>query len=541
MTFNLTIKVTACDVIDARIGVGRVGLTVVQQVSQAPVKVNQMNLLTLLGHPLTISDLVLLRLAITIEASDYTIERAVISFDDSLQAWQATNPHVIATGSKADVAIVARLGCLRFAPTKSLPETMSVPADFNPGTALIEPRGNSFAYRGLWLEDTHVVRLTDPISGDPSAEDWKRFAHEKKHLKAKDFGTFALLEFGFPAPNRAGRPRFLVGVWYPNRPFGDVVDVNVFFSPNTGAPYPGDSYPFAKAYPYQMTPKEGHQGPKYILTDLDLPYVGLALNYVCIGYKIVYQMLVAGKNSIIVMPIQPASQWGPLQTRTCLWRLVLEAVRFGEAQRLIARQGKVGRLDLRREGASVDVDAAGVAGAPFARTQYHLTTSAFSAGLGAMLSLIGTAKLADDKPYPPSHFAAPDEECQAAWKGLWDVDGGFSQLGGFEACMRPMLAWRKGGSKRVLRMYHSEDTVNANTSLADFAPDVLVKRYQGKVGFIDQGYTSDRTTLWVLFSNPTLRKQSPADDAASVWPSFGAQDAHHMVPTVAFGHAWMIS
>jgi|GEM_PF-4749810 len=541
MTFKLAINVTACDVNDARIGVGRVGLSVAQQVSRTPVKVNQISLSALLGQPLIITDLAVLRFAIAVEPSDYTIERAVISFDDAQQAWQSNNPHVIATGSKTDVAIVARLGCLRFAPIKMVPETAPVPINFNPGVTLIESRGNSFAYRGLWLEDTHVARLSDPILGDPTAEDWKRFSHEKKHLKAKDFGTFTLLEFGFPAPNTAGRPRFLIGVWYPNQPLGDIADVNVFFSPNTGAPYPSDSYPFAKAYPYQMIPKEGRKGPKYTLTDLDLPYVGLTLNYVCVGYKMVYQMLAAGKNSIIVMPVQPASQWGALQTRTCLWRLVLEAVRFGEAQRLVARQGKVGKLNLEREGASVDNEVAGLTtGAPFTHSQYRVTTSAFSAGLGAMLSLINTVK-PDDKNYPSSHFAAPDSECQIAWKAMWDIDGGFYQLGGFEACMRPMLAWRKGGSKRVLRMYHSEDTVNANTPIVTIASDIAVKRNPGKVGFIDQGYTSDRSTLWVLFSNPTLRKKSPTDDSASVWPSFGSQDAHHMVPTVAFGHAWLIS
>jgi hypothetical protein len=541
MTFNLTIIITARDVTDAGIGVGRVGLNVAQQVSEAPVKVNEMNLSTLFGQPLTIANLVALRIAIRVEAMDYTAERAIISFDDSLGKWQTTNPHLTPTGSKTDLAIDARLGVMRFAPLRMLPETTPEKPDFNPSASLIEPHGNTFAYRGLWLEDTLIARLSDPIPGDPAAEDWKRFAHEKKHWIAREHGTFALLEFGFPAPNTNGRPRLLVGVWYPNHPFSDTADVNVFYSPNTGPPYPGDTYPFTKAYPYQMSPKEGHKGPNYTLTDLDLPYLGLAMNYVCVGYKLVYQMLAAGKNSIIVMPLQPASQWGPLVTRTCLWRLVLETVRFGEAQRLISRTGKVGRLDLVREGASVSTDGVGQPGAPYARTQIRVTTSAFSAGLGAMLSLISTSKLKDDTPYPPSHFAAADGECQSAWKAIWDVDGGFHQLGGFEACMRPMLAWRKEGAKRVLRMYHSEDTVNANTSVLDLAPDIAVKRHTGKVGFIDQGYTSDRLTLWVLFSNPTLRKKSPSDDTAGVWPSFGSQDAHHMVPTVAFGHAWLIS
>jgi hypothetical protein len=547
MNFNLTIKITACDVTDASIGVGRVGLNVSQQVSQAPVKVNEMILSTLFGQPLTIPNLVVLRIAIRVEAADYTVERAIISFNDDLGTWQATNPHLTPTGSKTDLAIVARLGVMRFAPLRMLPETTPAKSDFNPGASLIEPRGNTFAYRALWLESTYVARLSDPIPGDPAAEDWKRFAHEKNRCIARDFGTFALLEFGFPAPNTDGRPRFLVAVWYPNQPLGDTADVNVFFSPNTGQAidpadsYPADSYPFAKIYPYQMKPKKGVLGPNFTLTDLHAPYVGLALNYVGIGYKIVYQMLAARKNAIIVMPIQPASQWGPLQTRTCLWRLVLEVVRFGEAERLIARQGKVGRLDLGREGASVNTNDVGPASAPYTRTQIRVTTSAFSAGLSAMLSLISTEKLKEDKLFPSSHFAAADGECKAAWRAIWDVDGAFHQLGGFEACMRPMLAWRKDDPARILRMYHSNDQVDADTPVAALMPEVAIKRYPGKTGFIDQGYAKDRSTLWVLFSNSTLRTPSPADSAAGLWPLLGSQGAHWMVPTVAFGHAWLIS
>ena len=316
MTFKLTINVTARDVTDATIGVGRVGLNAALQVSQTPVRVSETIMSMLIGPPLTIPNLVVLRLAILVEAADYTAERAIISFDDGQDAWTTTNP-LMPSRSKTDLAIIARLGVMRFAPVKTLPEMMPVQPDFNPRAALIESRGNGFAYRGLWLGDVFIARLSAPLFGDPAAEDWKRFAHEKKHWTAREHGTFALLEFGFPAPNSKGRPRFLVGVWYPNHPFGDTADVNVFYSPNTGPPYPGDSYPFAKAYPYQMTPKEGHKGPNYTLTDLDQPYIGLGMNYVCVGYKIVYQMLAAGKNSIVIMPIQPASQWGPLAMRTC--------------------------------------------------------------------------------------------------------------------------------------------------------------------------------------------------------------------------------
>jgi hypothetical protein len=122
MTFNLTINVTARDVTDATIGVGRVGLNAALQVSQTPVKVSETIMSMLIGPPLTIPNLVVLRLAIFVEAADYTAERAIISFDDGQGAWTTTNPHLMPSGSKTDLAIIARLGVMRFAPVKTLPD-----------------------------------------------------------------------------------------------------------------------------------------------------------------------------------------------------------------------------------------------------------------------------------------------------------------------------------------------------------------------------------------------------------------------------------
>jgi len=541
MAFNLTINVKATDVTGAGIGVGRMGLTVARQTSSAPVQVAEVILSGALGQPLVVNDVVLARLAISVSSLDYTTERAVLTFDDGKGAWQTTNPHVWPSGPKTDLNVAVRLGVMWFAPVRHIAETTPQKPDFNPRAALIEQRGASFAYRGYWAEDVFVARLSDPIAGDPKAENWDRFQHQKKHWIGRDNGSFALLEFGFPAPNTNGRPRFLVGAWYPNRPLGDVANVGVYFSPNTGVPYPGDSYPFAKAYPYQMIPHPGKKGPGYTLADLHSAYLGLAINYLIDGYKTVYQMLAAQKNHVVLMPIQPAGQWEALATRTGLWRMVLEAVRFGEAQRLITRGGQVDQLTHKPEGTSVDIDKAGLAEQPYDRKQIRVTTSAFSAGLGAMLSLIATAKLQDDKKYPTSHFGASDSECSDAWKGLWDVDGAFHQLGGVKSCMTQMLGWRKLGLQRQLRMYHSEDTVSSTEPVGEILSDVAIKRHQLNGCFVDQGYSPDRSTLWTLFSNTSLVKKSTPPEVGGLWPVFGSQDAHHMVPTIAFGHAWQIS
>jgi hypothetical protein len=544
MPFSVSIKVSACDALDNRLGAGRFAIIVARQASATPVQVIQSSMTGLIGQPLALTDVAVLRVLLTVDVSDYTKQSALLVFDEQANAWTTNNSHVVVSGTKSDLTVVARLGCIRYAPIKKLSPAMMVKADFNPAGALLESHSGSLTYRGHWLENTLIGRLADPIFGKPDADGWDRFGNDKRSLAAKDFGTFALLEFGFPAPNMAGRPRYLVGVWYPNKPLGETADVNVFFSPNTGDGYPPDAYPYAKAYPYQTKPRKGAASAKFKLEDVDQPYLSLAENYVCVGYKLVYQMLAAGKNAIIVMPIQPSAQWGVLQTIGGVWRLVIEAVRFGESQRLIARKGKVAALDFSRDVVTTDTDSLGIAEQPFNRNQMRLTTSAFSAGLSAIFGMMssvtgrGNSALKD---FPASHFGASEAECLTAWKALWDIDGGFHQLGEFESCVTRLLAWRKGGSNRTLLMYHSEDTVDAKSSIVPFTPELAVKRRSGKVGFVEQGYSQDRSLMWALISNSMLRTSAP-DSPSNLWPILGpASDAHHMVPTLGFGHAWLIS
>jgi hypothetical protein len=70
------------------------------------------------------------------------------------------------------------------------------------------------------------------------------------------------------------------------------------------------------------------------------------------------------------MPIQPASQWAALATRTCLWCLVIETVRFGEAHRLLGQKGPFGQLTLTSEGATVDATKLGARVPPSPGTRF---------------------------------------------------------------------------------------------------------------------------------------------------------------------------
>ena len=539
-TYTLTVTADAVDVLDSPLGLGTVGITYAQ--AQADPKIiNQLVQTFPTKRPFVLAQLVILSFAVTVLIVDYEPERATLTFVDG--AWRSDNPHIAAIGSNTTLQVTARLGVLRFAPITYISESTTVAADFNPAAVVVEKRDNGYQYRGLWLEALKMYRLGDPIAGDFAATDWKRFNIKPATPVAKEHGCFALLEFGFPLPVQAGRPRFLVGVWYPKDPLGERPDVNVFYSPNAGPPlYPADKYPFTKTYPYQLKTKD-HQPPgPGPLSKFDQKYADLAVNYVCTGYKIAYQMLAAAKNSVIIMPIQASGDWGPFARQGTVWRIVLEVLRFGESRRLIAATGVPSNTIVHRlEGTQTQPASSAPPPVAIKPAQVVVTTSSFSAGLEAILEIIGTAD-ADAKLYPPSHFGAPATPLQTAWKAIWDIDGAFRQMGGPTACIPLMRKWWTSKSGRNLRMYHSEDTCDRNNPLIrSLLPECkLSDGKTGAVGFVDQGYSDDTTLLWVLFSNSMLTTRSPADEAAGMWPVFGKQDAHHTVPTIAFGHAWSI-
>jgi hypothetical protein len=221
---------------------------------------------------------------------------------------------------------------------------------------------------------------------------------------------------------------------------------------------------------------------------------------------------------------------------------VLEVVRFGEARRLITRGGSVAQRTISLEGTNV-TSVEGSAPPSYQPAEITLTTSAYSAGLGALLALIaGGSPNARD--YPPLQFVAPTDALSRSWQGIWDIDGFFGGFGGPEACIPPMLKWRSAGKGRVLRMYHSEDISPA--SQKDLIARLIampIQREQRTIGFVDEALSSDKRLLWVLFANSMLTTKSPPDGGSKhpLWPPLGSQDAHHMVPTLAFGHAWSLA
>jgi hypothetical protein len=151
-------------------------------------------------------------------------------------------------------------------------------------------------------------------------------------------------------------------------------------------------------------------------------YVYLAVNYLLAGYKIVPQILATRRNPIIIFPIQPSMNWGPLGTQIGMSRLIKEVIRFLYARQIVSsRVAPTARLSLDAGRASI-VPAKGLFRTEPIPVSWTLTVSGFSNGIDKVLDLC-TPRPIDEKLYNPSIFSSPETTLLESWREIWDIDG----------------------------------------------------------------------------------------------------------------------
>ncbi|MFJ3393239.1 hypothetical protein [Leifsonia aquatica] len=455
-------------------------------------------------------------------------------------AWLTDDPAVaVSASASADtVTFAAVIGSVGFAPILAFPGRK---VNDNPQAVYVhDSGGGNWIYRGGWLGAENMRILKEPVFGDPNGTDWARLAHDDPpRVELAKRGSFAFLEFG-PARDAARRdPRFAMFVWMPKEPLGDVPHVVVFYSPTTSAPsYPADTYPFLGNYPYAFLMRDGSPKPKkqaVAAEDTVQPYADLATNYLDVGYKIVYQLLAAGRNPIVVMPIQASADWGPFASPSGMGRATADVVRFLYARQLVGSK-KAPAAALALSGAAATTfPPSGHVVPDQAPRRYTVTVSGFSAGINAVVALCASAPL-DTKKYAASAFASDPAVFDAAWTELWDIDGVDSA--GWQHLSAAFVRWRTG--RRCLRSYHSQDTYNSSKGNV-LIEAALIVRTSGSAGYVEEGISKDAKTTWVHFSNGYIRGTPLApgttEPDGAPRPRYGYYDAHHMVPALAFGHA----
>ncbi|GAA1647359.1 hypothetical protein GCM10009733_050550 [Nonomuraea maheshkhaliensis] len=403
-------------------------------------------------------------------------------------------------------------GTIRLAPTIAFPPEQKVKE--NPRALLCEP-GQGWIYYGAYLTNPTIRRLSNPAVFDSPTP--AGYPSNDTAVKNEDSGNLVFLEYGFTTTPGAPRgPRFLIAVWAPRVALGTPPQVVVFYSPPTKTPdFPGDGYPFLGRYPYDI------RAPA-IAKDLVQPYPYHAINYLLAGYKIIPQIQAAGRNPIVIMPVNPTGGWGPLDTQLGLSRLIKEVVRFLYGHKLVSsRATPTARLSLHAGRASIFPQKGLFDDEPIPM-RWALTVSGFSNGIDHPLNLCTSLPI-DEKLYDPAIFASPETALVDSWREIWDIDGVADNGAGAERHLRNLQTWLKK-ERRTLRSYHSDYGMRtAPRTLVDPARVETrpVKPYKGV--FISEGSSADGRATWVQFSDAALQP-SP-------------YDPHHTVPAIAFGHA----
>lgn len=431
--------------------------------------------------------------------------------------WMADTPAATVTAAGNTVSVDVVDGTLRLAPTIFIPPEQIVSA--NPKALLCEP-GQNWIYYGAWLNNPTINRLRNPVVfSNPKPDD---YPYDPKAVKNEGHGNFVFLEYGFDIAIPVARgPRFLIGVWAPRVVLEATPQVLVFYTPPTKPDsYPADSYPFLHDYPYSPFIKQ--PPPKLTAKLLVQAYPYLAINYLLAGYKIIPQIQAAGRNPIVIFPVCPSKNWGPLATQLGMSRLVKEVVRFLYARQIVSsRVVPFARLSLDAGRASI-VPSKGLSTDEPIPKLWALTVSGFSNGFDKVLDLCVSTPFDKDL-YDPAIFSAPEATLVDSWREIWDIDGVADDGKGATRHLETLRKWLKTDRRRV-RSYHSGEGMRT-------APRSLVEAsritsqpsppYNGL--FIEEGTSADDKATWVQFSNAALKKSS--------------YDPHHTVPAIAFGHA----
>jgi hypothetical protein len=207
-------------------------------------------------------------------------------------------------------------GTVRLAPTVFIAPDQIVKA--NPKALLCEP-GQGWIYYGAWLANPRIALLRNPVFFDTKTPTGYPF--DVTDVRNEGAGNLVFLEFGFETSTLGREPRFLIAVWAPRVVLGNPPQIVVFYTPPTKpTDYPVDAYPFRARYPYSPNPDVSVKPT--VAKDLVQPYAYLAINYLLAGYKIIPQLQAAGRNPIVIFPIHPTMNWGPLGTQGGLSRLV---------------------------------------------------------------------------------------------------------------------------------------------------------------------------------------------------------------------------
>lgn len=424
---------------------------------------------------------------------------------------------------------------------------------------------------------------------------WDDLISSSHGIKPQELGHFTLAEwtcpdrFSGPTPNLTpGLDRYLLGLWRPRTSVvpgsnvgGSVIprDVIVFFPPETGPPsWLRDKSPYCNSYPYAFNQVDDVDGND--LHDTIQGYVIVVSNYLFGSKFLTQQLLSAGRDVLLIVPIQPSHEWGKLSKASGLSRLISEAVLFDHRKypnkEIITSKPEIDFAPLRNSQGNLIptlTSTAHVAPPPLGT----VVLASFSAGAKAIKSLILDQSYNLNPHVPPRTWADEAEDSYAAdpssflasWREIWDFEGSSQALAEARSTKAKkegpnvarsrqapspssnswtsnwasiLATWQRKDLKRIVRVYHSAYTIPDVTKMRVFCPLVgatLPSAQQVPIAARDLNvdlHGTNGSVVW--FSSLTGRNARGKDwDPTTDRPVFWLEDDHQAVPQICFAHA----
>jgi len=522
---------------------------------------------------------------VTASMANYSEQATTVSLDKSgIPSWD--DPGTIVTGSGVQLNVEIRLGRMAPAPTVATNQKtldngiLRIPDNVNKSawSSYVAPLQYTFTmedgeYAFLFAGNKQFWATTAPtMLGNPNGKGWDAFAAKPTPIEPQTQGKFTWVEWASPGGSPSAFPRYLVGLWRPRSsavPGSAPRDAIIFYTPNTvtSRGYLSDSPPYRGNYPYALNQADDMKDRQ----KLAQRYIGLGLRYIFNEKFFAYQLLATARNALLIVPIQPAAQWGTLIRPQSNARLLSEAILFEHRQRLAPdADPSLDTAPARNERGGLIVRtlmAQHLPPPPLGTT----VTAGFSAGMLVINKLVAAMKATGanaqasarswtDESKDP--YSAGIAEFAVSWREIWDFDGSANVLGSAGTWLGTLAGWQQapghltnGVTDRIARCYHTDYT-DWNAGSIGNAPIVgnpLPRNgavpLQGSSPKAAELHGVNGSAVW--FSHNYLTGHGPQDgwneekdppDAPAFWKGVDPPDdiginAHQAVPMVCFAHA----
>ncbi|HFU7058052.1 TPA: hypothetical protein ACGN81_005143 [Bacillus cereus] len=406
---------------------------------------------------------------------------------------------------------------------------------FNPGKVFTDLNN---CYRYIDNSGKPVYPVKDPLLPSHPTQGWGQINHDNNAvcIDPSQMGNFVLLEWG-------DVPRMLIAVWVPN--YGKVppneLDFVEFLSPSTDPWFfPYDQFPWRHNYPYMATRLQVNQ-------QLQQQYISLCYRYLFSSYWLIYQLLAAKRQAVVVFPIQPHGNWGPFGHAAGQARL------FAEIIHVIHRMGYTSGVYQNcnpSQRVSFKLDK------PLLPKLGRVVLSGFSRSPETINNLLkskpnektGSSLFGLKQPELDALFGADSKPFINAWKEIWIHDAISTARTQLD---KNLPVWLDADNDRIVRCYQSIRTTGPDwiykSPLAKYtsAPSgpVGAKERSGprcSLVYFDKNY--------LINPNASIPTHNCNNQTMPIIPVFyqdtveqGTDRDHHAVPRVTFGHAALLS